>query len=349
MAPASFQDTPGLIRSAGFTPPPQQSKQDLSAKSSSKSASGTKEGSNQKGPIIDTPSYEKNTSRSKEDKSASLFGPPGKPEAKQIAKNQKLTSPFEQNTKIDQKNTRSQEFPTPRQKPHHSKDEPPKIRPLEKGEETYSAQINDGKRLEKRGSKDEKKEEENLTQAPGVFSYKQEERETGSGDDRDNRDRKVVEIESSSLPTLPSDVQPMAATATTQAAPYLNPATASLFFQMVGTMYVMSGPQGVSRTEVVLNNPAFANSKFYGSTITIEKYATAPDSFNIRLTGSQEAVATFKENIPSLMTAFQNGKFAFKVNRLDVEYTIEKPVFRRKEKGEDKGEAGGGDLGERRK
>ena len=111
----------------------------------------------------------------------------------------------------------------------------------------------------------------------------------------------------------------------------------------------MAGPQGVNRTEIVLNNPAYASSRFYGSTITIEKYATAPDSFNIRLTGSQQAVASFKENIPSLMSAFENVNFSFKVHRLDVEYTMERPVFRRKEKGEDKGEAGGGDLGERRK
>lgn len=162
------------------------------------------------------------------------------------------------------------------------------------------------------------------------------------------RDEKILEIESPSLPALPKDVQPMALSATTQASPYLTPQTASLFFQMVGTIFVMANSsQGISRTEIVLNNPSFANSKFFGATITIEKYATAPDSFNIRLSGSQEAVVSFRENIPSLLTAFENGKFNFRIGRIDVEYTTEKPVFRRKEKGEDKGESGG-DLGERR-
>jgi hypothetical protein len=59
-------------------------------------------------------------------------------------------------------------------------------------------------------------------------------------------------------------------------------------------------------------------------------------------------VVSFKENIASLTAAFQNGNFPFKINRLEVQYAVEKPIFRRKEKKEEKGDAGGGDLGERR-
>lgn len=161
------------------------------------------------------------------------------------------------------------------------------------------------------------------------------------------REPGVIEIESPSTPSLPQQVAPLAQAATTQATHYLHPTTVSLFFQMVGTIYVMKN-SGVNRTEIVLNNPAYSGSKFFGSTITIEKYATAPDSFNIRLTGSNEAVVSFKKNMPSLMTAFENSNLPFRVNRLDVEYTTERPVFRRKEK-QDKGDAGGGDLGEKRK
>jgi hypothetical protein len=146
---------------------------------------------------------------------------------------------------------------------------------------------------------------------------------------------------------LPQSIQPLAQAATTQALPYLSPQTVPLFFQMVGMMYYMISPPGISRTEIVLNNPSMANSKFFGATITIEKYATAPDSFNIRLTGSNAAVSAFRENTPSLMTAFQNGNFTFRVHRLETEFEINRPVFRRREKGEDRDS--GGDLGERRK
>lgn len=198
-----------------------------------------------------------------------------------------------------------------------------------------------------------KKVEEETSVMPqeiGAAPVRAEEREGGGGGKKGrDREEKILEIEAPSLPVLPSHIQPMAQAATTQAAPYLSPQTVSLFFQMVGTIFVMTGPQGVNRTEVVLNNPSYANSKFYGATITIEKYATAPDSFNIRLTGSHEAIASFKENIPSLLSAFENANFNFRIGRINVEYTLEKPIFHRKEKGEGKGEAGGGDLRERKK
>lgn len=385
--PTNFQEMPGLASKASFAPPPQQGKGPnqlpgttptplpgrQSAKGSSSQESKVK-GEKEKGTVVSGQIAKEPTLQpvKKEVKRAqnSPFGPPGKPIATEKVEPQtpkqpvhaqtgkpkepeakKLPSPFEPPPKT----TSPSQLPSsmkpkrPFAQPHETHESStPKVRPVEKGEEAYLGPIAEPTKFEKKETKEKSKEEGFLTQEPGLIPMRTEDREGGGKDNRD-KEKKIVEIESPSLPALPSNVQPMAMNAVSQAAPYINPNTNALFFQMVGTMYVMSGPQGVSRTEIVLNNPAFATSKFYGSTITIEKYATAPDSFNIRLTGSQEAVVAFKENIPSLMTAFQNGKFAFKVNRLDVEYTIEKPVFRRKEKGEDKGEAGGGDLGERRK
>ncbi|HEY4255281.1 MAG TPA: hypothetical protein VGM34_02915, partial [Chlamydiales bacterium] len=125
----------------------------------------------------------------------------------------------------------------------------------------------------------------------------------------------------------------------------LSPEVLPLFYQMVGSIMVMTNYQpGVNKTEVLLNSPAFARSKFYGATIEIVKYASAPDSLNIRLTGSNEAVAAFRQNVPSLLAAFQQGNFQFKIGRLEAHYATEKPVFQRKEK-KLKGETGGGDLG----
>jgi hypothetical protein len=301
---------------------------------------------------------------------ASPFGPPGKPSAPKAKSAEKpLTPPVRGEETIKSKEAESKRLPSPFEAPPKSSMPHPKARPFQKEGERNGSSIPGPVRDEKKDedaymgplsgpalSRDKKltektKQEGVLSQEPGAIAFKQEkDASSGGGDQRDQqKDKKMVEISSPSLPALPSHVQPMAMSAATQAAPYLNPNTASLFFQMVGTIYVMSGPTGVNRTEIVLNNPAYAGSKFFGATITIEKYASAPDSFNIRLTGSQEAVVSFKENIPSLMSAFENGNFAFKVNRLDVDYNVEKPMFRRKEKSEDKGEAGGGDLGERRK
>lgn len=140
------------------------------------------------------------------------------------------------------------------------------------------------------------------------------------------------------LISVPESVLPSVEKAVSSVTSYLHPTTLTLFTQMVGTIYVMSGKAGISQTEVVLNHPSFADSPFYGSTIIIEKYDIAPDSFNIRLLGDQAAVNTFNENIPNLMNAFQNGKFTFRVNRIEAEYT---PPVRRKESSRDKGEKKG--------
>ena len=169
----------------------------------------------------------------------------------------------------------------------------------------------------------------------------------GGGKKRDEAEA-ILAIEPLSQLPLPKHIQPMALKATTEVASHLTSATVALFYQMVGTLYVMSGPQEVMRTEIVLNNPSYANSKFYGATITIEKYASAPDSFNIRLTGSHEAVASFRDNIPNLLIAFQQQNFSFRIGRLDAEYTLEQPIIRRKGNAEDKGSFGGGNLGERK-
>ena len=159
----------------------------------------------------------------------------------------------------------------------------------------------------------------------------------------------ILAIETPSLSKLPEAIHPLATAATTQAAPYLTSHAVSLSYQMVGTIYMMSNSQGINRTEILLNNPAFANSKFFGATITIEKYVTAPGTFNIRLTGTAEAVAAFRDNIPSLLSAFENGNFPFRVGRIDAEYTFEKPIFHRKEKATNQNDAGGGNLGEGKK
>jgi hypothetical protein len=110
---------------------------------------------------------------------------------------------------------------------------------------------------------------------------------------------------------------------------------------MVGMIY-MQRNAGISSTEIILNSPALANSRFFGAKIILEKYDTDPGSFNIRLTGSNEAVTLFNRNISNLYAAFQNGKFNFRIGRIDAEYTTEKPIFQRKERTSEKGFSGDG-------
>jgi hypothetical protein len=153
--------------------------------------------------------------------------------------------------------------------------------------------------------------------------------------EREQKKKESVQIIAPSLPELPMNVQPGAIAATQAAASYLRPEAVPIFYQMIGSIMIMSAPPGISRTEFVLNNPALANSKFFGATVELIKYSTAPDSYNIRLSGSNEAVAAFNQNLPGLMAAFQTGHFSFRIGRVDAEYSADRPVLRRKDATED--------------
>lgn len=140
---------------------------------------------------------------------------------------------------------------------------------------------------------------------------------------------------------LPPSILQTSSAALSAASPYLSPEVANLFKHMVGTILFMeSTTPGISRTEVFLTSSAFQKSVFFNSTILIEKYSTAPDSFNIRLSGSPEAVKIFNNNIDSLIngftTAYENRTVKFRVGRIEASYAAERPLFRRKSKSGEK-------------
>ena len=154
--------------------------------------------------------------------------------------------------------------------------------------------------------------------------------------------KKQEEISASSqMPdSLPPATVQMADAAQAFVASYLSPHTAALFHHMVGTLsFWGSQTPGVSRTEIILNSSAFEKSPFYNSSITLEKFATAPDSFNITLSGSAQAVSLFNANIANLSTAFskayEKNKIGFRIGRLEASYAANPPATRRKEKTED--------------
>ncbi len=137
---------------------------------------------------------------------------------------------------------------------------------------------------------------------------------------------------------LPPACQQVAQAALTAASPFLNTQTAELYLKMVGTMVFMASSKGgISLTEVMLNSPVFKNSVLFNSTITIEKYATAPDSFNIRFTGTPEAIQVFSNNLGRLssafVTAYEEKRVSFRVGRLETELASDRHLIRRKKEG----------------
>jgi len=260
--------------------------------------------------------------------------PPSNPESKDSLKKKELGL---LNEDIALENTlNKKEKETPSQPPSHMKSAP-----LSREEDKIPF-IKEEKKYSKPKTPDDKLSRED-TQAPPSQNITPQttssflDQEGRSKDEKKNE--KEIEVKSPSTQPLPVEIIPIATAATANAMPYLKPETLALFYQMVGTIHIMAKPSGVTRTEIILNANNYAQSKFYGASIILEKYASAPDSFNIRLTGSNEAVAAFNQNIPSLMKAFQKGNFSFRVGRIEAEYKSEKSTFRRKEKKE------GNDLG----
>ena len=90
----------------------------------------------------------------------------------------------------------------------------------------------------------------------------------------------------------------------------LNPETFELFEKLIGVMTIESF-KGKSTTTVELNMP---NSVFDKSQVVLEHFDTAPNSFNLQLQGSDEAVNMFNASMGELAAAFEGSKLAFEVN-----------------------------------
>ena len=150
---------------------------------------------------------------------------------------------------------------------------------------------------------------------------------------------------SPSIQDFPAPVKAASAEMTESAKSCLRTAEIrDLFRQMVGTIVYMSTPKGDSKTQILLNADNFKSPLFHGMTITIERFSTNPYSFNIRLSGSPQAINVVNDNIEGLRSAFERSKERFHVARLDTSYSTKRPLFHRKEKAAKEG--GMGEAGE---
>ncbi len=109
----------------------------------------------------------------------------------------------------------------------------------------------------------------------------------------------------------------------------------ALFEKMVSVMSVMD-LSGIQQTELYLNNPDFVGTALEGSKIVIREFSSAPKVFNIEIQVQPQGMEQAKAGLASLIAAFENGGYRFKVHQLEVSLVQEdKPVFHRKGKKED--------------
>ena len=136
-----------------------------------------------------------------------------------------------------------------------------------------------------------------------------------------------------SLATPFVEAEAFAIQATKRLAPYVSKELLVLFQKMVGTLMGMVSSSGILHIEIVLDQPGFEHSIFYGSTLIIDRYASAANAMNIILTGPNAAVEIFRNNLPSLTEAFKRGRFPFRIGRMEAHYR--ETIQPKKEAGED--------------
>ncbi|NGX45818.1 MAG: hypothetical protein K940chlam2_00998 [Chlamydiae bacterium] len=96
-----------------------------------------------------------------------------------------------------------------------------------------------------------------------------------------------------------------------------------LFEKMIGALTHIH-QEGISETTIELTSDGFASSVFYGATITLTEYSTAPKVFNIHLSATPEGVALFEAHAGELSAALHKGNFGFGIHRLETELQNER-------------------------
>jgi len=97
-------------------------------------------------------------------------------------------------------------------------------------------------------------------------------------------------------------------------------------FEKIVSSLIHLDQSGIRETTIFLDSEEFSSSIFQGAKITITEYSTAPKVFNIQFSADPEALSFFQAHAGDLIAAFQRGKFAFEVERIDSGlFSEEKP------------------------
>ncbi len=109
---------------------------------------------------------------------------------------------------------------------------------------------------------------------------------------------------------IPANPMVIDATSETPSLHRLPPDVYEFFEKTVGVLIIEQN-KGITTTTITLTMP---NSVLNGAQVILDHYSSAPNSFNLQLLGTPEAVNYFNQNIDDLLAAFQQSKLNFKVN-----------------------------------
>ncbi|MCB1072408.1 MAG: hypothetical protein KDK96_04810 [Chlamydiia bacterium] len=112
-------------------------------------------------------------------------------------------------------------------------------------------------------------------------------------------------------------------------------------FEKMGGVIMIQQDKGITTTTMNINMPG---SVFDGTQVILDRYSTAPNSYNIQLVGNPDSVKIFNQNLDALKESFKQANFNFETNILNPILTTSKksPHLIRRAKGAgDKGGGGG--------
>lgn len=153
---------------------------------------------------------------------------------------------------------------------------------------------------------------------------------------------KIEDSNTSELPPSPPLISPInlapPSPSPAPSASYLSPEVHELFQTMIGLVMIKqinSDTGGSSEMEIALNNPEYSSSKFFGLTIKITEFKSAPGAYNIELVGSASQTQLLEQEKRKLISALNDNRYSlpFTVNRLEVSLKKEDKdfLFKRKE------------------
>ncbi|MCP5492508.1 MAG: hypothetical protein H7A40_05645 [Chlamydiales bacterium] len=176
----------------------------------------------------------------------------------------------------------------------------------EKEPQTFSPQKEPKKAISKTAESDEKTP---ITHAPASEIEKIQKEKSQKA--KEEQGAAVEGITPSDQPAGTGNViEPTAAMSSSP----LNPLSPiyELFNNMVSHITIEHAKSGLQTTTVQIS---MKNSAFDGAKLKLERFPTARDTFNVQLSSDNpKAVDLFNANMQQLTTAFQAGRYPFKVN-----------------------------------
>ena len=200
-------------------------------------------------------------------------------------------------------------------------------------------------RKKKIGATQHKEEEiAGITGAPISGPGEGESMDQKGGEKKDSKEDVFVEASAltASIP-LPASIQPLPTITPSDAIPAYSKLSSEVYelFEKMGGVLMVQQHSGDEKSTMTINKP---DSIFNGSQITLTRYSTAPNAFNIQFEGNSKSVETFQKNIQDLQEAFKQANYDFETNILTPRlHTNKKSPHLISRKGSAGGKGSGGD------